>query len=347
MTANLTSSVIQPCSGYVSDRARFKWLLPASTALVFMGFALIGFAPSYAVLLVFVVASGIAFSFYHPECLKIVHHVSGVRKATGMGYFQVGGNVGMALGPLFMTYAVQVAGMHGTALALVFGLPVAGLLAFSQKRLTLSIEKEERGAQDQAGSRPAALIKGAWTAMTLLIAAMTLRSITHMGLITFVPFYYISVLNGDALTAGKLVFAFLLGGAIGTVFGAIIADRVGHKRFFCLSLVFSVPFLLSLFYAEGVWLFVLIFMVGAVLVSSFSVTIVMGQALLPHRLGVASGLMLGFVIGVGGIGAGLLGIVADTWGILWVMRLIALMPAAALVPALAMRGASGPPDPTS
>ncbi len=337
MTANLTSSIIQPCFGYLSDRAELKWLLPASTALVYLGFSVVGLAPSYPVLLLFVVFSGIGVAFYHPEAFKMMHYLSGVRKATGVGFFQVGGNLGLAFGPLFMTYAVQMAGLHGTLLFLIIGLPMVGILALSLKRLALGV-KDGKGT-DQArtmGSRDEGR-KGARMSMSLLITAVTLRSTAHMGLITFVPFYYISVLKGDALTAGKLVFAFLLGGALGTMIGAIIADRIGHKRYFCLSLACSVPLLFLFLYTGGIWVFVLLFVIGAVLISSFSVTVVMGQAILHDRLGMASGLMLGFVIGVGGVGAGLLGVMADAWGILGVIKLIVLMPALALLPALIMR----------
>jgi FSR family fosmidomycin resistance protein-like MFS transporter len=337
MVANLTSSIIQPCFGYVSDRVELKWLLPASTAVIFIGFSLIGLAPSYLVLLFFVAAGGAGVAFYHPEGFKMMHYLSGVRKATGMGFFQVGGNLGMAFGPLFMTYAVQVAGLHGTLLFLIVGLPMVGILVLSLKQLALGVQNGKSTQQGQTTSRQEGQTKGAWISMSLLIAAVTLRSTAHMGLITFVPFYYISVLQGDALTAGKLVFAFLMGGALGTMVGAMIADRIGHKLYFILSLAFSVPLLFLFLHVSGPWVFVVLFIVGAVLISSFSVTIVMGQAILRDRLGMASGLMLGFVIGVGGVGAGLLGIVADSWGIITVIRLIVIMPAVALLPILLMR----------
>ena len=337
MTANLTSSIIQPCFGYISDRAEFKWLLPVSTAVAFTGFSLIGLAPSYLVLLLFVAAGGAGVAFYHPEAFKMMHYLSGARKATGMGFFQVGGNLGLAFGPLFMTYAVQMAGLHGTLLFLIVGLPMVGILALSLKKLALGVQSGKSTEQGQNTTPQNEQTKGAWTSMSLLIAAVTLRSTAHMGLVTFVPFYYISVLKGDPLTAGKLVFAFLLGGALGTMVGAMIADRIGHKRYFCLSLACSVPLLFFFLYAGGIWVFVLLFVVGAVLISSFSVTVVMGQTILRDRLGMASGLMLGFVIGVGGVGAGLLGIMADAWGILGVIKMIVLMPAVALLPALIMR----------
>ncbi len=337
MTANLTSSIIQPCFGYLSDRMEFKWLLSASIAAIYVGFSLIGFAPSYLVLLLFVVVSGVGVAFYHPEAFKMMHYLSGLGKATGMGFFQVGGNLGMAFGPLFMTFAVQIAGLRGTMLFLIVGLPMVGVLLVSLKHLALSVRNGKGAEQGRDASASDTQRRGAWTSMSLLIAAVTLRSTAHMGLITFVPFYYISVLKGDALTAGKLVFVFLLGGALGTMLGAIIADRIGHKRYFCFSLACSVPLLLSFLYTAGMWVFLLLFITGAVLISSFSVTVVMGQTILRDRLGMASGLMLGFVIGVGGVGAGLLGVMADVWGILWVIRLIAFMPAVALLPALIMR----------
>jgi FSR family fosmidomycin resistance protein-like MFS transporter len=149
-----------------------------------------------------------------------------------------------------------------------------------------------------------------------------------------VPFYYIHFLNGDAITAGRLVFVFLMGGAVGTLIGAPIADRMGHKYYFCLSMILSVPLLFLFLQGRGSWVFIILFLVGFLLISSFSVTIVMGQMILKNRLGMASGLTMGFVIGMGGIGAGLLGIVADSWGVMTVLKLIAYMPAVGFVPAL-------------
>ena len=169
--------------------------------------------------------------------------------------------------------------------------------------------------------------------MGLLILAVTIRSWAQMGLITFAPFYYITVLHGDAFSAGRLVFAFMIGGSLGTLGGGLVADRIGHKRFVGLSLASSVPLLFLFLQASSpVAAFAVIFFVGFALISSFSVTVVMGQTLLRDRLGMASGLMLGFVIGVGGVGAGCLGLVADALGIAALIKIIAIMPALALIP---------------
>jgi FSR family fosmidomycin resistance protein-like MFS transporter len=125
-----------------------------------------------------------------------------------------------------------------------------------------------------------------------------------------------------------------MGGAVGTLIGAPIADKIGHKYYFCLSMILCVPLLFLFLQVGGTWVFILLFLVGFLLISSFSVTIVMGQMILKNRLGMASGLTMGFVIGMGGIGAGLLGIVADSWGVMTVLKLIAYMPAVGFVPAL-------------
>jgi FSR family fosmidomycin resistance protein-like MFS transporter len=334
MISNLTSSLIQPCFGYISDRMEVKWLLPVSVILTYSGFSLIGLASSYSLLLCFVVLSGIGMAVYHPESFKITHYFTGARKATGMSLFQVGGNLGMALGPLLATYALGLANLPGTLLFIVPGIMILTVLILFRHQLLIPFKaKEPRKGE---GSPVSLQGRGArrWPTMVLLVCAVAMRSWTHAGLVTFAPFYYISILHGNAIDAGRFVFAFLFGGVLGTLTGGMTADRVGHKKIFCLSMLFSVPLLLLFLQVSGPWAFVVLFLIGFVLISSFSVTVVMGQRILENRLGMASGLMLGFVIGMGGIGAGLLGLVADTWGILTVLKLIVFMPLAGVIPIL-------------
>jgi FSR family fosmidomycin resistance protein-like MFS transporter len=344
MVSNLTSSIIQPCFGYFSDRMQIRWLLPVSVLLTYGGFSLVGLAPSYGVLLTFVVFSGMGVAVYHPESFKITHHLTGSRMATGMSLFQVGGNLGMAFGPLLVTYAMQVAGLRGTLLFLVPGIMMLGILLCFLRELTMPFKNEKK-----TGAKPvdaqSAPIEHPWRSMGFLIGGVAMRSWAHVGLITFAPFYYITILKGDAISAGRLVFAFLIGGALGTLTGGLIADRVGHKSFVSLSMLGSIPLLFLFLGVSGMWVFIVLFFVGFVLISSFSVTVVMGQTILRDRLGMASGLMLGFVIGIGGVGAGLLGLVADAWGILFVLRLIVIMPAVGLIPLLMMSYPVRRPEP--
>jgi FSR family fosmidomycin resistance protein-like MFS transporter len=334
MVSNMTSSIIQPLFGYLSDKMELKWFLPVSIILTCVGFSFLGLSSSFVVLLILVIIHGLGIAVYHPEGTKIMHYFTGSRMATGMSFFQVGGNLGMALGPLFITYAIALAGLSGTLFYLLLGIPMLSLLLLFLKELTLPVRSEKSDLSDKRDpSTPAGESKG-WGSMSLLVFAVSMRSWAHMGLITFVPFYYIHILKGDAITAGRLVFVFLIGGVAGTLIGAAIADKIGHKYYLCLSMILSVPLLFLFLQVRGFWVFIILFLVGLLLISSFSVTIVMGQMILRNRLGMASGLTMGFVIGMGGVGAGLLGIVADSWGVMTVLKLIAYMPAVGFIPAL-------------
>jgi len=333
MISNITSSFIQPFFGYISDRIEIKWLLPLSVILTFGGFSVLGLVPSYGLLLVFIFINSIGVATYHPESFKIAHFFTGQHKATGMSFFQMGGSLGLALGPLLIMYAAKLAGLKGTLFFLILGIMILCILLLFYRQIIFPLKKENRTVERSIGFQTVEK-KPAWFSMLLLIIAVSLRSWTHMGLITFSPFYYIKFLHGDPINAGKFVFAFLIGGALGTVMGGIVADKIGYKRFSYLSMIISTPLLFLFLQLSGIWSFLMIFMVGFVLISSFSVTVAMGQNILCNRLGLASGLMLGFNIGIGGVGAGLLGFVADMRGIMTVMTLISIMPAVGCVPLL-------------
>jgi FSR family fosmidomycin resistance protein-like MFS transporter len=238
MISNMTSSIIQPLFGYLSDRMELKWFLPVSIILTCVGFSFLGLAPSFLVLVILVTLNGIGIALYHPEGSKIMHYFSGSRMATGMSFFQVGGNLGMALGPLFITYAITLANLSGTLFYFLLGIPMFGILLLFLKELTLPVKGEKRELRENQGGLPPTDQNKGWGAMALLIFAVSMRSWAHMGLITFVPFYYIHVLKGDVITAGRLVFVFLMGGVVGTLIGSPIADKVGHKNYFCLSMSF-------------------------------------------------------------------------------------------------------------
>jgi FSR family fosmidomycin resistance protein-like MFS transporter len=158
-----------------------------------------------------------------------------------------------------------------------------------------------------------------------------------MGLVSYIPFYYINYLKGNPLYAGKLVTTFLLTGALGTLIGGPIADRWGHKKFLLATLILSVPFLFLFYYSSGLMAFIFLGISGMVLLSSFALSTVMAQTLLPQHLGIASGLMVGFTIGAGGVGVTLLGTIADTWGVPMAMKATFVMPLIAFGPGLLIK----------
>lgn len=320
---NLTSSVIQPAFGYLSDKRPIGWLLPLAPFIACLGLSLTGLIPNYALLLICVIVSGIGIASFHPEGFKTAYFFTGEKKATGMSIFSVGGNLGIALGPIWAFTLVTSFGLKGTLGMIVPGIILAGILYFSMSWLSAPvhsafIQTEKRIAEPISQNELRSLL--------LLIGIVIMRSWIQFGLITYIPFYYIDYLKGNPLYAGKLVSTYLMAGALGTLIGSPLADRWGHKNFVAATMVLTFPLLLF-FYNSGGWMsFFILGISGMVLISTFSVTVVMAQTILPQHLGMASGLMVGFAIGTGGIGVTLLGMIADHWGVPMALKAISVLP---------------------
>jgi MFS transporter, FSR family, fosmidomycin resistance protein len=319
---NLTSSFIQPAFGYLSDRRPMKWLLVLAPLVASLGMSMTGWVPNYILLVLCVIVSGIGVASYHPEGFKTAHFFTGDKKVTGMSMFMVGGNLGMALGPMWAMMLVTSLGLKGTLGMIVPGMIIAGILFHLTSQPTAPIHSVIGAAK---GERPP-LQRKQLLSLLLLISIVILRAWIQFGLTTYIPFYYIDFLKSDPLIAGKLISTFLTAGALGTVLGAPLADRWGHKNFLLATIALTVP-LLILFYNSTGWVaFVTIAIAGMMVVSPHSVLVVMAQALLPHNLGMASGLMVGFAMGAGGLGVTLLGTVADIWGVPTALKSIVLLP---------------------
>lgn len=321
--SNLTSSVIQPAFGYFSDRYPRVWILPLAPFVACAGLSLTGIIPSYSLLLICVVISGIGVASFHPEGYKTAHFFTGETKATGMSIFSVGGNLGMALGPTWALALITSFGLKGT-----LGLGISGVLMTFVLYLSITwLATPVRSAFTQTEKeKKEPISKDQKLSLFLLISTVVVRSWVQMGLVTYIPFYYIDYLKESPLHAGKLVSTFLMAGAVGTLIGSPFADRWGHKRFLLVSMISAFPLLLLFYNSGGIFAFVVLGITGMVLISSFSVTVVMGQSLLPHHLGMASGLMVGFAIGAGGVGVTLLGTIADIWGVPAALKSIFLLP---------------------
>ncbi len=320
MAATFASSIMQPVFGYLSDQREKILLLPLGCLAAGVGLSLLSIPGRYAPVLLLVMLSGLGVAAYHPEGYKTAHYFTGKNLATGMSVFSVGGNLGFALGPLIAVALVTRLGFAALPLLAIFALLFLSLFWFQWTAISAAKPEPARAREAAAGGRTAYL------PLTLTIATVVMRSWTQMGLMTYIPFYYIDFLKGDPLYAGKLVSTFLLGGAAGTILGSILADRFGHKPYLVFSLLASgllIPFIMAV---QGAMLFVVLAALGLTLISSFTVTIVMAQRLLPQNLGMASGLMVGFAIGVGGLGVTLLGIIADHFGIPLALKAIMLLP---------------------
>jgi FSR family fosmidomycin resistance protein-like MFS transporter len=329
LTANITSSLIQPLFGYFADQTARRWLLPLSVFLSAVGLAFTGLAPSYGAVLALVMITGFGVAAYHPEGYRTATAVAGARKATGVSIFSTGGNIGIALGPPLLTALLTGFGLAGS-----LGMLVPGLLA----ALLLTAVLPGLSAPPPAVAAARASAAGARTmvgAMSLLILMVAIRSWTQLGFTTFMPFYWKDVLHGDPRLVGTLLAVFLGAGVVGTLAAGPVADRVGVRRYVVSVFLLATPIAVGfLFVSGGPLVFVMLALLGFVLVSTFTVSVVLGQAYLPRNPGLASGLVVGFAIGAGGLGATVLGWVADHWGLTAALAISACMPLAGFVVAL-------------
>lgn len=304
--ATISSSVIQPAFGLWSDARGALWLLPAGVAVAGIGMAAASVAPSYPLVLLAVLVSGVGVAAYHPEGSKFASYVSGNRRASGMSLFSVGGNVGFALGPLFASFFILTLGfgLDGGVFLALPGLLVAGGLIVSLHYLERFAPSEERmAARAEAHSQPRGL--------ALLLLVVGLRSLAHMGLFTFVPLYEHEV-RGHSIGYGTgLLALFLFAGAVGTLLGGPLADRFGRRTVMLGSFVLATPLILVYVLVGGVVGAVALTLSGAAVIGTFGVSLVMSQEYMPGRVGMASGLSIGMAIGLGGIAALSLGAVAD------------------------------------
>jgi FSR family fosmidomycin resistance protein-like MFS transporter len=337
--ATISSSLIQPAFGAWSDVRGALWLLPAGVALAGVGMALAVVAPTYPLVMLAVLAAGVGVAAYHPEGSKFASYVSGERRASGMAFFSVGGNLGFALGPVLASGVVIALGLTGGLLIALPGLVVAvGLLAVRPY-----LEEFAPSAAAAAQAVHAAARRGG---LALLLCVVGLRSVAHMGLFTFVPLY--EVARGHSEARGTVLLSlFLLMGAIGTLFGGQLADRVGRRAVLLGSFVVSTPLILLYALDEGVAGQVALVLSGAAVIGTFGVSLVLSQEYMPARVGMASGLSIGLAIGLGGVAAVTLGAVADAIDIETAVAATAAGPAIAffvtlLLPPAPRRRTTGP-----
>ncbi len=357
---NVSSSVIQPLFGIFSDRFRAAWLIPSGCLLAGLGMALTGLSRDYRSLLLAVLVSGLGVAAYHPEGSKFARLFSGLRKATGMSIFSVGGNLGFAVGPLLASLFYALLGLPGTLGFLAINGAMATVLWASLPKLTaadppaalppvaqvarstaapaarskIADRRNRDSAFDSGGSPTPRLV----AVVVLLVLVVSIRSWINLGVVTFLPQYYVHYLHKNQLLAAVATSIFLFAGAFGTLVGGPAADRWGFKTVIVVSLAALLPLLYLITATGGFWTVAIIAVAGFFVLSTFAVTVVFGQELLPQNVGLASGLMLGFSVGMGGVGTTILGWVADHHGLPAVFTAMLLFSALGLLAALFLPG---------
>ncbi|HEX6490413.1 MAG TPA: MFS transporter [Gaiellaceae bacterium] len=335
LASAVSSSIVQPLFGLWSDHRGALWLLPSGVAIAGAGTALACIAPSYALVLLFVVISGLGTAAYHPEGSKFAAFASGRRRASGMSLFSIGGNLGYALGPTLATPLILALGLEGglllavpslvVALALLWLLPFLGSFAPSGGRRLQSADRDRVGA------------------LVLLLGVIAFRSLCWFGLITFVPLWEVSLGHSKA-HGNQLLSLMLLVGGLGTLAAGPLADRFGRRPILVASTAATAPLVLVFVAVGGIPGAIALAGVGVCVIGTFGVTMVMSQEYLPRRIAMASGLSIGLSIGLGGVGAVALGAIADSVDLRAAMYVAAAAPVLALALALLLppSGVRGP-----
>ncbi|MBO1112324.1 MFS transporter [Bordetella petrii] len=330
LTYQIAASLLQPCIGLYTDKRPTTYSLPIGMGFTLVGLLLLAFAPSLPYLLVAAALVGTGSSVFHPESSRVARMASGGRHGLAQSLFQVGGNVGSALGPLLAALFIIPHGQASVAwfsLAALFGIVVLVGIGrwYGANRALLKPKARVAGDADAPGRA-----KVMW-ALGILGVLIFSKYFYLASLNSYFTFYLMDKFDLSVRSAQLYLFLFLAAVAFGTVAGGPVGDRVGRKIVIWVSILGVAPFTLLLPHANLFWTGVLVVVIGVVLASAFSAIVVYAQELVPGKVGMIAGLFFGFAFGMGGLGAAALGKLADMTSIAYVYQVCAYLPLLGIV----------------
>jgi FSR family fosmidomycin resistance protein-like MFS transporter len=333
---NLTSSVIQPLFGYISDRFPTGWFVPVGILWTALAMGLLGWSINYPVAFLLVGLAGLGTAAFHPRAMMAVYFLSGSRLGFGAAVFSTAGNIGFALGPVVGSFLILGFGLHGTLGLLAPGAVLCLIIFFYRGDF---LRREPAVKQKSSKEINTPLEKFPWVSLTAVCLIVTLRSWVYISFMTYLPMFFQT--KGIELKTGSLMLTvFLAGGAAAGLYGGHLSDRVGRRGVIAVSMLIY-PVLASLMIlSESGWIWLLAGASGAALLASFAVTIVQAQELMPRYVGLASGLILGLGFGTGGLGSAFSGFLADRLGLNPVIWILAIAPVLCAVLAAFIRPGS-------
>ncbi len=323
-----TASLLQPVVGAFTDKRPKPYSLPTGMAFTLVGLLLLSVAPTYAAILLAVAMVGIGSSVFHPESSRVARLASGGRHGFAQSLFQVGGNIGSSTGPLLAAYIVLPYGQRSIAWFAVAALSAMAILTRVSGWYRRRLESvRAKGAAIRAGL-PTGRVRMALIILVLLVFS---KNVYLASLTSFYTFYLIDKFQVSVQSAQLHLFLLLGSVAAGTFIGGPVGDRIGRKYVIWVSILGALPFTLLLPYANLFWTEVLTIIIGLILASAFSAIVVFAQELVPGRVGAVSGVFFGFAFGAGGLGAAMLGQLADVTSIDTVFTICSFLPAIGLL----------------
>jgi MFS transporter, FSR family, fosmidomycin resistance protein len=333
LTYQICASLLQPLIGAYTDKHPQPYSLSVGMGFTLIGMATLAFAPNYASVLAAAALIGTGSSIFHPESSRIARLASGGRHGLAQSIFQVGGNAGSAMGPLLAAWIIIPHGQTSLAwftLAALLAITVLANVGGWYKRQHL--DRADGPKNRPVALSPVSARRVAWS-IAILVVLIFSKYFYIASITSYYSFYLIEKFHLSIQSAQFHLFIFLLAMALGTLFGGPIGDRIGRKRVIWASILGVAPFTLALPFVDLMWTSILSFIIGLILSSAFSAIVVFAQELMPGKVGAVSGLFFGFAFGIGGIGAAVLGGLADQHGIEFVYRICAYLPLLGMVAA--------------
>ncbi|TDF94026.1 MFS transporter [Paenibacillus piri] len=333
-TLNITASFLQPLIGLYTDARPKPYILPLGVAFSLAGVVLLAYSGTFALVLFSVMLLGIGSSVLHPEASRVAYLAAGARRGLAQSIFQVGGNIGQALAPIFTALIFVPLGQHGiiwftiaAAVAIVVQIYVA---KWYKSHLSLR-KKAAQTVKRTVSQLPKSTL---WLALCVLVALLFSKFFYLSAMTGFYSFFLIEHFHMPVDRAQMIIFSLLAAGVVGTFFGGPLADKFGRRNMIWFSILGAAPFAILLPYANMFWSVVLCVFIGLIILSSSSVIVVYAQELVPGKVGTVSGLFFGLSFGLGGVGSAALGTLADATSITFVIQLCAYLPLLGLLAAL-------------
>jgi len=327
LTYQIAASLLQPAVGFVADKRPMPYSLPIGMGFTLMGLLLLSIAPTYGFLLVAAALVGTGSSVFHPESSRVARMASGGHYGLAQSLFQVGGNIGSAMGPLLAALIIIPHGQWSVAwfsLAALIGIMLLTAIGrwYAANRWRLRPKARKIGNGTEA-TIPRRRVVATLCVLGLLIFS---KYFYLASLNSYLTFYLIAKFGITVRSAQMFLFLFLGAVAVGSLIGGPVGDRIGRKAVIWGSILGVAPFTLLLPHANLFWTGILVVIIGLVLSSAFSAILVYAQELLPGRVGMVSGLFFGLAFGMGGVGAAVLGHLADLTSINYVYQVCAFLP---------------------
>lgn len=327
-TLNMVASVMQPVVGLYTDRRPMPYALPIGMLSSMLGMLGLAFAPNLTMILISVVLIGLGSAVFHPEGSRVAHLAAGEKRGLAQSIYQVGGNSGQALAPVITALVLVPMGQFGAIWFVLVAFIASLFLTYISKWYSgrVTIIKKEPQAKERTDRPKAKLPKVIRNAVILLVFVVFARSLYQSAISNYYAFYAIDTYGVSIAESQTFIFVFLLTGAIGTFLGGPLADRFGKKVVILISLLAPAPLTILLPYVGPLVAIILIGVIGTLILSSFSVAVVYAQEMVPGRIGLMSGLIVGLAFGMGAVGSVLFGSLIDGIGLTPTMIIVSFLP---------------------